>query len=63
MIFTIWHNLSRMEKHDLLWYKKDIADELEEYKEANGFIEKWSELSDIVYTYTRAKWFGYHEIS
>ena len=45
-----------MEKHDCAWHEADIADELAEYEKAQGFIERWSELSDIVYTYTRARW-------
>lgn len=48
-----------MEKHDRAWHEADIADELAEYEKAQGFIEKWSELSDIVYTYTRARWSGH----
>lgn len=62
MIFKLWHNLLGMEKHHLEWHKTDIADELIEYREARGFIEKWSELSDIVYTYTRARWSGYNDL-
>ena len=62
MIITLWHNLLGMEKHDFDWHKSDIHDELMEYKEARGFIEKWSEISDVVYTYTRAKWTGHSGI-
>ena len=62
MIFT-WHNLLGMEKHDAAWHENDIADELAEYEQAEGFMERWSEVSDVVYTYTRAKWSGYSEIA
>ncbi len=51
-----------MQKHDLEWHKKDMADEIQEYEEANGFVARWSELSDIVYTYTRGKWSGHNEL-
>lgn len=63
MIFAPWHNLLRMEKHDLAWHEADIADELIEYQQARGFVERWSEVSDVVYTYTRARWTGYSELS
>ena len=39
-----------------------MADELAEYKEANGFIDTWSELSDVAYTYTRARWSGHKTV-
>lgn len=51
-----------MPKRDLAWHQQDIADELAEYKEAKGFIFKWSEISDVVYTYTRAHWSGHKEV-
>lgn len=56
-----WHNLLNMPKNDLEWHQKDLADELVEYQEAKGFIDSWSELSDISYTYSRANWSG-HEL-
>ena len=55
-----WHTKLSMPKHDLAWHKQDIVDELKELEEARGFICRWSELSDVVYTYTRAKW-SWHE--
>jgi hypothetical protein len=39
-----------------------MADELAEYQEAESLIDTWSELSDLVYTYTRAKWSGHTTI-
>lgn len=48
-----------MPKYDLAWHTQDIADELKEYSEARSLIEKWSELSDLVYTHTRAEWSGH----
>lgn len=45
-----------MPKKDFAWHDADIKDELQEYMEARGIINKWSELSDVVYTYTRARW-------
>jgi hypothetical protein len=44
-----------MPKYDEEWHRQDMADELTEYEEASGFIDTWSELSDVAYTYTRAK--------
>lgn len=55
-----WHTVLDMPKYDEAWHKDDLADELAEYHEANGLIDVWSELSDVAYTYTRAKWSGYH---
>lgn len=34
-------------------------DELEELRGASGFLNVWSELSDVSYTYTRATWSGH----
>jgi hypothetical protein len=51
-----------MPKYDEDWHRNDISDELSEYYEASGFVNKWSELSDIAYTYTRAKWSGHSSI-
>ena len=50
-----------MPKKDLEWHKKDIAAEMTELAEARGFIDRWSELSDVAYTYTRTKYSG-HEV-
>lgn len=51
-----------MPKHDLAWHEKDVADEVAELREARGLFSRWSELSDVVYTVTRARWSG-HNIS
>ena len=61
-IINKWHNKLDMPKHDLEWHKQDVDDEYTEYKEAVGIIYKWSELSDVVYTYTRASWSGHTDI-
>lgn len=58
-----WHSMLNMPKHDEAWHKQDMADELAEYHEAAGLIDTWSELSDIAYTYTRAKWSGHTTIN
>ncbi len=57
-----WHSYLDMPKNNLNWHKQDIEDELSELKEAEGLINKWSEISDVVYTYTRAKWSGHNEL-
>lgn len=51
-----WHTMLNMPKYDEAWHREDMADELAEYNEAKGFIDTWSELSDVAYTYTRAMW-------
>ena len=61
-IIYSWHNQLNMPKHDLEWHRQDIADELQELTEARGFIDRWSEYSDICYTYTRALWSGHKDI-
>ncbi len=48
-----------MHKYDLEWYEKDIADELKELKEETNWLNRWSEYSDVAYTYTRTKWTGH----
>lgn len=58
-----WHSYLDMPKNDLDWHRKDIEDELLEFKQAKKFFDKWSEISDVVYTYTRAKWSGHTDIN
>jgi hypothetical protein len=53
-----WHTVLGMERHDLTWYESDLEDELTEYHNERKLIARWSELSDIVYVCTRAKWSG-----
>jgi hypothetical protein len=57
-----WHSMLNMPKYDEAWHKQDMADELAEYEEARGLINTWSELSDVAYTYTRAKWPGHSTV-
>lgn len=57
-----WHTHLDMPKYDLAWHKQDVADELQELKESRGIINRWSEYSDICYTYTRALWSGHENI-
>ena len=58
-----WHDMLAMPKYDEEWHRRDMADELSEYEEVRGFINAWSELSDVAYTYTRARWSGHTAIS
>jgi hypothetical protein len=62
-VIEYWHTTLNMPKHDLSWHLKDIKDETQELKKAEGIIHKWSELSDVVYTYTRAQWSGHENIN
>lgn len=48
-----------MKKESLEWHKNDISDELKELREESGILSRWSEYSDVAYTYTRARWTGY----
>lgn len=61
-IINKWHSYLDMPKYDLAWHERDINDELSELNEASGFVDVWSELSDIAYTYTRANWAGHKDI-
>lgn len=61
-IINKWHSILDMPKKDFDWHKKDVAEELREFNEAKGLINKWSELSDVVYTSTRAHWSGHQNI-
>lgn len=54
-----FHDWLNMPKKTLEWHKQDIADEILEYQTAKGLINKWSELSDVVYTSTRGIWGGF----
>lgn len=59
MIVKLWHSWVKQPKESLDWHKEDVADEYAELQEARGVIGKWSELSDVVYTVTRARWSGH----
>lgn len=59
MFTHLWHTILDMDKESEAWHLQDIQDELEEYHEAKGIVPTWSEISDIVYTHTRAQWTGY----
>ena len=54
-----WHRWLDMPKKDRQWHEVDINDELIEYRTAKGLLMKWSEMGDVVYTYTRGIWGGY----
>jgi len=58
-IVNRWHNWLNMPKFDSAWHQADMADELHEYHEEAKLIKKWSEASDVVYTYTRSRWSGH----
>lgn len=57
-----WHDLLQMPKMSEVWHREDMADELTELQEARGFVSRWSEYSDVAYTYTRARWSGHGSI-
>jgi len=61
-LLNTWHDKLGMPKYNEEWHRQDMADELAEYEDASGFVDTWSELSDVVYTYTRAKWSGHTTI-
>lgn len=54
-----WHSLLDMERQDKEWLESDMLDELEEYRQETRLISRWSELSDVVYTYTFTLWCGF----
>jgi len=60
IIINHWHSYLDMPKHDRDWHERDIEDEFIELTESKGLISKWSELSDIAYTYTRGQWSGHN---
>lgn len=59
MIVHRWHTWVNQPKEDIDWHKTDIADELKELQEATSVVNRWSELSDVVYTVTRGRWSGH----
>lgn len=62
MLINKWHTILDMPKKDYYWHQADVLEELREFEESEGLINKWSELSDVAYTYTRAHWSGHTEI-
>lgn len=61
IIYKRWHDLLGMPKYDKTWHKNDVAAEYQELLEAKGWVNRWSEYSDVTYTVTRAWWSG-HDI-
>ena len=61
-IINKWHSILDMPKNDYHWHQADVLEELREFEEAEGLINKWSELSDVAYTLTRAHWSGHTDI-
>ena len=59
MLIKYWHSILDEPKESFDWHQNDVNEELQELVESNGFIHWWSELSDVAYTYTRAKWSGH----
>lgn len=59
MILQKWHDWLDQPKFDEQWHLDDMADELAEYQEETKLLKKWSEASDVVYTYTRSRWSGH----
>jgi len=57
-----WHTRLDMPKNSIEWHIQDVADEMQELSEARGLVNRWSELSDVAYTYTRAHWSGHTDI-
>lgn len=55
-----WFNLCKVPKFDRAWHEQDLAEELAEYEEAIGWLKRWSEISDVVYTCNRARWSGHN---
>lgn len=62
-LITRWHTILAMPTYDEEWHKQDMEDELTEYHEAEGLLNTWSELSDVAYTYTRARWSGHNTLN
>lgn len=61
VVYGRWHDLLDMPKQDKSWHINDVADEYQELAEAVGWLDRWSEYSDVVYTVTRGRWSG-HDI-
>lgn len=53
--FRLWHKILDMDLNNRAWHEQDVADEFIELQEAETILFKWSEMSDVVYTVTRAR--------
>lgn len=60
MIVQKWHGWVKQPVYDRAWHEADVADELQELREARGLVHRWSEMSDVVYTVTRGHWSGHN---
>ena len=58
-VLRMWHDHLGMPIESQKWYEQDLRDEMAEYHEEKFGILKLSELSDVVYTCSRAAWNGY----
>lgn len=59
MIVQKWHGWVNQPKFSRQWHEQDVADELKELQESYSLINHLSELSDVVYTVTRARYSGH----
>lgn len=59
MIVQKWHRWMKQPNQDEAWHRADIADELQELRDAKGFIARWSETSDVVYAVTHGRQAGH----
>lgn len=62
MLIHFWHSFLDMARKERAWHVERMMEEVEELKHARGFVMTWSEISDVVYDYTRARWGGYRDI-
>lgn len=58
-LFNKWHDWLDMPKFDAAWHQADMQDELAEFRQETNWFKKWSETSDVVYTYSRSQWSGH----
>jgi len=57
-----WHSLLGLPVYERAWHAARVHEEMEELRAARGFFNVWSEMSDVVYDFTRARWGGYRDI-
>lgn len=58
-LLSAWHGWLSQPKYNRAWHESEIAEELDDYFKTMNPVDKLSEAADVVYTYTRAKWYGY----
>jgi len=59
LLVNLWFEWLNLPKRDAQWHRQDVADEVQELRDASGLVEVWSEKADVVFATRRGRWAGH----